>query len=202
MIWLLAYPLPSPLPSAMHMFSLSQSSCVSPFKLNDKRGAKSHDREKTWLSINRSILSGLNNLRLCFVTKPWIPDWRFTVLFSIYFMLQEAGVNMQMNVYPASAGYAHPRMYMVRNIELFINLHKILRFYTVMLTYSHFLSLYSNLLRVSLLSYCFLEFRLKINLMSIILFLRENALFFRRRTWATKWQNSSTQYDNEIVNVH
>jgi hypothetical protein len=41
-------------------------------------------------------------------------------------MLQEAGVNMQMNVYPASAGYAHPRMYMVRNIFIIYNLHKIL----------------------------------------------------------------------------
>ncbi len=55
-----------------------------------------------------------------------------TVLFSNYFMLQEAGVNMQMNVYPASAGYAHPRMYMVRNIVLFI-IHT--KFYTILLKF-------------------------------------------------------------------
>jgi hypothetical protein len=62
MIRLLAHPLP--LLSRQQVVSLSQSSCVSPVKLNDRRGrevgwrgAKSYDREKAWSSINHSILS-------------------------------------------------------------------------------------------------------------------------------------------------
>jgi hypothetical protein len=77
---------------------------------------------KPGLSINRSRFSGLtisdcvSSRNLGYLNE----GLHITVLYSIYFMLQEAGVNMQMNVYPASAGYAHPRMYMVRNILLYL----------------------------------------------------------------------------------
>ncbi len=59
---------PTPL-SRQQVFSLSQSSCVSPVKLTDGRGgggwgrdgrgAKSYDREKACHSVNYSILRGV-----------------------------------------------------------------------------------------------------------------------------------------------
>jgi hypothetical protein len=56
---------PSPPPSRHQVDFFSQSSCVSPVELDDRRGgrekgggAKSDDVKKAWLSINHSILSG------------------------------------------------------------------------------------------------------------------------------------------------
>ncbi len=61
MIWLL----PNPLPLSRQQFVfLSQPSCVSPVELTDGRGgwggANSNNGEKTWPSINHSVLFGIN----------------------------------------------------------------------------------------------------------------------------------------------
>jgi hypothetical protein len=55
---------PPPLPAVN---KLPQSSCVPPVELTDERGvgwrggrgAKTYDRQKTWSSINHSIISGV-----------------------------------------------------------------------------------------------------------------------------------------------
>jgi hypothetical protein len=55
-IWLLPHPLPL---SRQQVVSLSQSSCVKPVDLTDRRGnaAESNDGEKALSSVNHSILS-------------------------------------------------------------------------------------------------------------------------------------------------
>jgi hypothetical protein len=72
-----SYDLVLPL-SRQQVFSLSQSSCVSPVELIDIRGgvwdgagAKSYDDEKAWPSINLSIFSGTAQTGTHFLRNPY-----------------------------------------------------------------------------------------------------------------------------------
>ncbi len=74
-IRLLPHPFPPPPISLQQDISLSQSSCVSPLELSDwsgrqggGRGAESINGEKTWSSINHSILSDLHH---CIPSDLW-----------------------------------------------------------------------------------------------------------------------------------
>ncbi len=53
-----------PRPRRPQVILLSQSSCVSPVELADRRG--NEEREKAWPSVNRSILSDADLLMIQF----------------------------------------------------------------------------------------------------------------------------------------